>query len=130
MPVSFLGLMTTKWLHSVVKAMDVLHWDCQSLKDQLQLNYPTVNEIRTSVQGYQGVALFLVLKRIRQRTFFVHFTSSGLHQHLQTTYTVLGMFQTLKCTTSLHLTTLVWNGSALLLTTCHKLPGASKYSPR
>ena len=51
---SSLGSMTTKWLHSFVKALDVSQRDCQSLKDRLQLIYPTVNEIRTSVEGYQG----------------------------------------------------------------------------
>lgn len=53
---SSIGSLNVKWLQEIAKSWDVAHTDCakEDLRHRLKLVYPTVEEIRLSVEGYNG----------------------------------------------------------------------------
>lgn len=54
---SSIGSLTAKWLQELVTSWDASQSDCKSTEDlqrRLKLVYPTVEEIRESVEGYNG----------------------------------------------------------------------------
>ena len=52
---SSMGSLTVNWLKDFVSALDVNRQDCNALStNRIRLVYPTVEEIRTSVEGYAG----------------------------------------------------------------------------
>ena len=53
---SSIGSLSVKWLQEIAKSWDTARSDCnkEDLQHRLKLVYPTVDEIRDSVEGYRG----------------------------------------------------------------------------
>lgn len=52
---SSMGSLTLKWFHEFISAVDVARKECGGpIGSKVKLVYPTVEEVRTSVEGYRG----------------------------------------------------------------------------
>jgi hypothetical protein len=69
---SSIGSLSAKWLQEIAKSWDVAHADCatkEDLRQRLKLVYPTVEEIRLSVEGYNGGGSVRTEKQHEQGVF-------------------------------------------------------------